>query len=369
MSAFRVFVSYSHEDRDKAAKVVRALRRMGHEPLWDDNIRPGAGFTEAIQGLITHAHVFLPLLTATSQGKPWVHQETGYAIALRIPVLPVVVGKLRDRKVLPAQMMAHVQAVEVRADFRDVGRRLREVDLSRLVFPAPPVPPLTQIADWPEKRAELLAECSERVEELAGCQRVRQLAALSSFSLPDEDVRDPVWKLREGGHPRTRYYRLLQRKERQALERHARGAGCDLILTPRLIAARLGGGRAKARLATLRDFLDSMPDDKVRIVTYPRLPGQNLTMVGDWFVAESLTPRAGHGYRQTTFSWHAPSVSRWVRKFDRDFTELAACCAWTLPESREAVVALLDEAIAELDEPAPRRHPRAARKKKTRKKR
>ncbi|PYP82102.1 MAG: hypothetical protein DMF61_27360 [Blastocatellia bacterium AA13] len=45
-------------------------------------------------------------------------------------------------------------------------------------------------------------------------------------------------------------------------------------------------------------------------------------MVGDWFVAESLIPRAGEGYRQTIFSWHAPTVLRWMRKFDEEFEEL-----------------------------------------------
>ena len=47
-----------------------------------------------------------------------------------------------------------------------------------------------------------------------------------------------------------------------------------------------------------------MPDDKVKIVITARARDGNLTIVGDWFVAESLTPRTGLGYKQTIFSWH-----------------------------------------------------------------
>ncbi len=35
---FRVFVSYSHGDRNKARRVVDALGELGLRPLWDEDI-------------------------------------------------------------------------------------------------------------------------------------------------------------------------------------------------------------------------------------------------------------------------------------------------------------------------------------------
>jgi hypothetical protein len=46
---FRIFISYSHEDIDKAERVHQILEEMGLEPLWDDHIRPGSMFVELVK--------------------------------------------------------------------------------------------------------------------------------------------------------------------------------------------------------------------------------------------------------------------------------------------------------------------------------
>ena len=76
-----------------------------------------------------------------------------------------------------------------------------------------------------------------------------------------------------------------------------------------------------ARLHTLVEFLGSS-DDRVQVVLSPQAREGSLTIVGDWFMAESLVPRPGEGYRQTVFSWHAPTVLDSLKRFDRQFESL-----------------------------------------------
>jgi len=74
----------------------------------------------------------------------------------------------------------------------------------------------------------------------------------------------------------------------------------------------------------LIESLEAMPEDKVRITISPRPVETHLTIVGDWFAAESLTPRPGRGDRQTTFTWHGPTALRYARAFDQAFARV--CC-------------------------------------------
>jgi hypothetical protein len=315
---FRIFISYSREDLRLAQKVVRAFEGMGLTPLWDPHVRPGMPFTDEIKGLITHAHLFMPLITKHSQTRPWVHQETGYAMALNVPVLPLSVGRL------PGEMIEQLQAVTVRADLRDLRARLRAVDLAQTVSPLPVKPErMTEVADVPERRAKLLARYAGRVEELGFRGHVRQRGAFSTFCVPDKEVGGKVWDDREGNTRRTPYFRQLQREERQALERHARSSGCTLIIDPTMkFDDDKGEGVTRTRLTTLLEFLESMPDDRIKVAFSPQAHEGNLTIVGDWFVADSMVP-GPMGYRQTIFDWHAPSVLGRLRKFDLDFSELA----------------------------------------------
>lgn len=110
---FRIFISYSHEDKQLALIASEALTNLGYYPLWDTHIHPGTAFSDAIKGLIHHAHIFMPLVTVSATQKPWVHQETGYAMALGIPILPVAVDAV------PGQMAADLLALVVNNDFSD----------------------------------------------------------------------------------------------------------------------------------------------------------------------------------------------------------------------------------------------------------
>lgn len=243
MYPYRVFISYSHEDRELAGRVVKVLQKFGLEPIWDKDIRPGLPFTDSIKSLIAHSHIFMPLITENSQKRPWVHQETGFAMALKVPVLPIAIGNL------PGEMIAQLQAINVEQDLKGLKQHLLEINIEHLIFSPPTaIHSGVIVAELPEKRTELMAEYAKWLIEQRKYGKLRQRGALSSFCLPDSDVNDPVWKLRDGNNVRSDYYHLLQREERRALEIHARECGCALYIDPTIYFSARGSECTRTRL-------------------------------------------------------------------------------------------------------------------------
>jgi hypothetical protein len=310
-------------------KIVAVLEEdFGLNPVWDRHIHPGMPFTDAIREMIASAHLFIPLLTGNSKERPWVHQETGYAMALNVPILPIATAGC-----LPEELAAQLQAIEI-TDAENLRQQLQEVDFERIIFPSRTrLQNISQEAFWPEERTELLARYADLAVELARGEYsfLRQSGALSSFCIPDRDLDDSIWKERDGNQLRSDYYHSLQREERLALERHARASGCKLIIFPSIEFTKLGPCVKRTRLSTLIEFLEKMPDDKVEVAISDFDTKGNLTIIGDWFLAESMLPGPG-GYRQTIFKWHAPTVFEQIRQFDQQFAALREQRPWSRSE-------------------------------------
>ena len=338
---FRVFVSYSHEDEALVERLVQILEDAGLTVLCDRSINVGMPFTDAIKSLITHAHLFMPLITKAARKRPWVHQEIGYAMARNIPVLPVVVA----RAGLPGEMISQLQAIVVKRKLSDLPERLAAANLEALVLPRPALPQdMVKVAYWPEERTEWMAQYADRVVDMGHYGMLRQKGAFSSFCLPDGHVSDRIWRDRDGEGVRSDHYHHLQRAERQALERHARQAGCRLIIDPTLDLRTRGPCVTSTRLKTLLEFVESMPDELLQIATSHRALSGSLTILGDWFVAESVTPRPG-GYLQTVFDWHAPTALRRARQFDLEFEEICAQKGIAPQDSRGAAITEIRKCI------------------------
>ncbi|MCL4878870.1 MAG: TIR domain-containing protein [Anaerolineae bacterium] len=105
---FRVFISYSHADIEIVRKMAALLEEMGLHPLWDRDIHPGTPFTDTIKELIARSHIFIPLITENSHHRPWVHQETGFATALNLPIVPIAIDKN-----LPSEMICQTAFVRL----------------------------------------------------------------------------------------------------------------------------------------------------------------------------------------------------------------------------------------------------------------
>ena len=378
---YRVFISYSHQDRELATRLEKHLRSEGLFPITDHEIRVGEAFSEEIREMIECSHVFMPLVTPSANERLWVQQEIGYAAALHVPVCPVAVGNL------PSGMAEHIQGIHIAGDGQQRPDDDTVMDMveQRLTFAM--INDLVRRARgkarqgrydcalfWNE-RQELLVSLTEAAYR-GGCKlvrsrekgrqpdpgvwRLRQSTAFGSFSIPDDGIYSPRWFDRDPNRYRSPHDRRLLRRERQVMEAYTKCFGCDLILDPRInlkkgpetsaaeildairpAAGGTGGStgietdgksvfkyaasRTALRVSLLMSFLEEhIENDRVRVVI-PAMPGQlytNLIIVGDWFASEAVVPYyAGGGYERTMFTRHAPTVLNMIARFNQDFDD------------------------------------------------
>jgi TIR domain len=103
----RVFLSYTHEDKDAARAVQEGLIRCGFDVWSDAAILPGESVAGRISEALEAADAFVVLIGSRTYGRQWSLLEIGGAIASRKPLIPIVVGRdvdlpllLRDRQYL-----------------------------------------------------------------------------------------------------------------------------------------------------------------------------------------------------------------------------------------------------------------------------
>ena len=321
MHRFRVFVSYDRQDRDLSQKLKEKLEARGLEVFRDDTIGFGALFSDEIKDLIARSHCFLPLITQASKNSTWVYLETGYAVSLNIPIIPIVIrGTEKDLH----EPLSSLNAMIVDDDFADINN-IEEEQLNRIITPARPVS-VFEIMQWPETRTDLLVKRADRALDAGNYGTIRQKAAFSTFYLPSSDFDRDLWEKMSGTNPRSDYYQYLLSQERRSLGQHIERSKddttCKLIIDPSIKLPYCGTEAAKLRLQSLLEFLrDDKFHNKTEIVISSSAKRHHLTIVGDFFSAESHIP-SPQGYRNTIFHFHPPTVYRILRQFDQEFDEL-----------------------------------------------
>jgi hypothetical protein len=345
--SFRIFISYHGED-EKEAEVVRAhVRRLRFTPMLAPSIAPGRHFRPEILDRIRFSHLFIPILTEHSFGRPWVNQEIGYALGVRVPVLPIAVGNIE-----PSGIIGDLHAIIVTNLEEELPAKLDAPTVAEAVLGAP-----EEFRTWfdcaedAHERAAMLPEYAKKVARLSrGRSRIRHEGAWSSFSLPSERIDHPIWRECYGRWLETPKLRDLKHEERLALEDHALKAGYDLLIHPRFLRTRPGAtaqqrlAERSARLGVLLRFLVCKPKAKSRVLLHDDKPGRSLIMVGDWFLAESRTGRTELGWLNTVYTTHAPTVLQRIREFDAVLGEAEAEGA---DLSREHAIEVIQGIIAE----------------------
>ncbi len=389
---YRIFISYSHLDERLVAEIEKALRQNGLTPMRDTNFAFGVGFHDQIKRFVEYAHVFMPVITRPSCvgssldsaetkaeiqcQRPgvsgWVHQEIGFAMAQNIPVLPVVIDcepgqwlqtlhsvMLQKEDVNDAKQMRSLFSQSL---FRNLVNRFRNTRHATY-----------QCGFLQEDRTLMLAEYADEVGQIqslfptptwkpgdvepALSSIIRQKGALSSFHIPAEPLSDDVWTLRYGNLPKPEHHRRLQREERLALTRHAETWGAKLIIDPTLPYTNQGPGVRKVRLQSLLKYLNSKSAARTQVAmmktprsrtakkgetagthqqSSPR--ASSVTIVGNWFLAESVSAVSGSGYYQTIFTRHAPSMQARIEEFDSEFDSLLDKHHWTANDSRKNAI-------------------------------
>ena len=340
---YRVFVSYSRSDYAVAKELVARLENLGLHPVWDQDIDPGNRFSDAIRHGIAHAHVFIPVLTKEGALRPWVHHETGYAMALDVPVFPLAVEQLPDG------MITDLHALLVRRDFSDLNDERLMRSIAKLLDRDRRESEATFcVAAAPIMRAEFLGRYTREALRRETEGPFRQAGAMTSFCLPLDPPQSEIWYVRDGLSPRSRaLYRFLH-EERLAIEEYVRGHGCDLVIDPSIPFTKNGPRARKGRLETLLEFLKDTTVKNVRVAVRKREDAGNLTICGDWYAAETVAPRPGEGYYQTIFTWHAPTVLDKVHEYDRNFELLLRRSGVDAASSRELAIEKVEAAIASI---------------------
>ena len=360
---YRLFFSYPRNHLRNPQRMVDVLsEKLDLEVYWDGNITPGNTFIEEIKGFISISHIFAFIVVEGSECKPWTNQELGFALAKNIPLLIIIVKdsdsstdgdqhhsrddmgpKLRemlgmasshqcifiqeDFSNLEAEKKADLEDSEAemkkRADLQDLEAKMKKVNLEKLVHPMPPRPTLQQyIAQWPEKRTELLAEYSNREIMLGHFGCIRQKATFSSFHLPSSAAPASIWTEIDGNMKKSKYYQYLLSEEHRILEIHARSQGCRLIIDLSNHDHSAGILAVRKRLEGLLNFVENFPDQKPLNIAISEIARRsNVTIVGNWFAAISERPDP-EGYRNTTFYFHAPTVLQKIKQFDTEFHDI-----------------------------------------------
>jgi hypothetical protein len=336
----RVFISYSHSDRQTVERLVGLISKPGISPMWDADLLPGSGFSEQIQSYIRNSHVFLPVLTPASAERPWLHQEIGFAIALGKPVLPVALG------CLPVGIISGVQAVQLHDDISDAPMKLSAEVFSRLMDRIPEHSESYESTDDNVRRAFLLARYAESVWAIRHHGRVRQAASLTTFHLPDRPATDPIWKRYFAGTPDDEFLFGTLRQERVALQRHARADGCQLILDPadrlKHVYRRHGPGAVRARVNGLLSFLrDDSVTDVVVAINNDMERKESITLVGDWFFSKAVSSGEQRVLTESLFTRSATMVRQQIQDFDQRMRDLLALREWTEHSSRADAMSYL----------------------------
>lgn len=70
-----VFLSYDHEDADRAGPIAAALEKAGHSVWWDRHIHGGAEYNSEIEGAVERAEAVVVLWSERSVKSAWVRDE------------------------------------------------------------------------------------------------------------------------------------------------------------------------------------------------------------------------------------------------------------------------------------------------------
>ncbi len=87
---FRIFISYSEENKKIASGIKENLNRFGVQAfLAHDDIPPGKKWIPEILKNIENADIFIALLSKDFQKSKWTDQETGIAVCLDKFIIPI----------------------------------------------------------------------------------------------------------------------------------------------------------------------------------------------------------------------------------------------------------------------------------------
>jgi hypothetical protein len=126
-----IFLSYSHEDRERVRPVVARLEAQGWLVWWDRTIRPGQRWEEQLRDELKNCRAVVVIWTRNSVKSAWVHLEA--SAGLEIDALVPIQLDSFDTAPIPNKF-EHIQAADlttwsggVNLEFESALLALREI--------------------------------------------------------------------------------------------------------------------------------------------------------------------------------------------------------------------------------------------------
>lgn len=93
-----VFISYSTENFKEANKIKKIIEKYGGKIfIAPSSIAPGNNFKDDIKSNIDSCDIFIPLISQKTVRSPFVNQEIGYALPYKKRILPITIGKIKEK--------------------------------------------------------------------------------------------------------------------------------------------------------------------------------------------------------------------------------------------------------------------------------
>jgi hypothetical protein len=123
---FKIFVSYSTKD----LKQVELLKeQLANTPVQlfiaENSVAPGESLSGKIQYAISTCDLFLLIWSKNAKKSDWVSQELGQAIALRKPVLPLVLDQERP----PTGFVSDIKYIQMHNNVPDALVEAKQIAL------------------------------------------------------------------------------------------------------------------------------------------------------------------------------------------------------------------------------------------------
>jgi len=114
----KIFISYAHQDKERVGELKRYLYVYNFNVfIAHDDISISADWIDIIISKLASCDIFIPYLTEHFNDSDWTDQETGYALAKGIKIIPINAGKN------PRGFIRGIQALKYK-DASDASRKI-----------------------------------------------------------------------------------------------------------------------------------------------------------------------------------------------------------------------------------------------------
>jgi len=154
--AIRIFLSYSHKDKNLSGELKKKLERNGFETFMaHEDIEPSKKWEEEIIRNLKKCDIFIPIISKNFKESKWTDQETGIAFAEDKLIIPINIG------LVPYGFIGKYQALKYDENISHTCEKIMDTIRKSPIY--------DRVKDFFIKRfvkSEHFSEANERVEKL-----------------------------------------------------------------------------------------------------------------------------------------------------------------------------------------------------------